>query len=70
MTPDAAAAPLMPGFGHILTDKQVAELAGYLRTRFSGQPAWNDVEGHVARIRSEQRDAGNSASGIRIAKGE
>jgi mono/diheme cytochrome c family protein len=70
MTPDAAAAPLMPGFGHILTDKQVAELAGYLRTRFSGQPAWNDVEGQVARIRSDQRDARHSASGMRIAKGE
>lgn len=69
-TPDAAAAPLMPGFGHILTDQQVADLAGYLRTRFSGQPTWNDVEGQVARIRSEQRDAGHSASGMRVAKGE
>jgi len=70
MTPDAAAAPLMPGFGHILTDKQVAELAGYLRTRFSGQPAWPDVEGQVARIRSEQQKAGRSASGMHIARGE
>ena len=35
----------MPGFAHILTDEQIAELAAYLRTRFSGQPAWNDVKG-------------------------
>ena len=70
MTPDAAATPLMPGFGHILTDKQVAELAGYLRTRFSGQPAWDHVDEQVARIRSEQRGAAGSASGMHIAKGE
>ena len=68
MTPDAAAAPLMPGFAHILTDNQIAELTAYLRTRFSGQPAWTDIEGHVARIRSETGSAGGSST--RITKGE
>jgi len=72
MTPDAAAAALMPGFAHILTDKQIAELTAYLRTRFSGQPAWTDIERHVARIRSETGSTGgaNSGSATRIAKGE
>jgi len=67
-TPDAAAAPLMPGFAHILTDRQVADLAEYLRTRFSGQPIWNDLEGQVARARSEQRETGRSAPGIQQAR--
>jgi mono/diheme cytochrome c family protein len=62
----------MPGFAHILTDKQIAELTAYLRTRFSGQPAWTDIERHVARIRSETGSTGgaNSGSATRIAKGE
>ena len=68
MTPDAAAAPLMPGFGHILTDKQMAELAAYLRTRFSGQPAWTDIEGQVARIRAQP--GRQRSTSTRIAKGE
>jgi mono/diheme cytochrome c family protein len=67
-TPDAAASPLMPGFGHVLTDRQVAELAEYLRTRFSSQPAWEDLEGQVARIRSEQQEAGRPANGIQQAQ--
>ena len=51
-TPDAAAQPLMPGFANALTDAQVAELTAWLRTRFSGGPAWDDLEAEVAEARS------------------
>jgi mono/diheme cytochrome c family protein len=51
-TPDAKAAPLMPGFANALTDAQIADLAAYLRTRFTGQPVWDDLEAEVGRARS------------------
>ncbi|UEM06940.1 cytochrome c (plasmid) [Skermanella rosea] len=51
-TPDAAAQPLMPGFANALTDAQVAELTAWLRTRFSGGPAWDGLEAKVAEARS------------------
>ena len=35
----------MPGFAASLDDRQIADLAGYLRGRFAPQqPAWNNVE--------------------------
>ena len=42
----------MPGFANALTDAQVAELTAWLRTRFSGGPAWDDLEAEVAEARS------------------
>ena len=38
--------------GGITTDAQVAELTAWLRTRFSGGPAWDDLEAEVAEARS------------------
>lgn len=40
----------MPGFGHELSDAQVADLANYLRVRFGGQPADVSAEA-VGRLR-------------------
>jgi mono/diheme cytochrome c family protein len=43
--------PYMPPFGSILTDAQVADLAGYLRATYSDKPAWTDVPAAVAKVR-------------------
>jgi mono/diheme cytochrome c family protein len=51
---DAATAPVMPGYAGAMTDAQVAELARYLRERFSDKPAWRDVE----KVVHEARRAG------------
>lgn len=45
----------MPGFANALTDAQIASLVNYLRSAFSDQPAWEDVEGHVSRARRHAR---------------
>ena len=41
----------MPGFAGELTDKQIEALVDYLRARFTGRPAWQDVPQHIAAIR-------------------
>jgi nicotinate dehydrogenase subunit B len=43
----------MPAFGEALDDRRIADLAGYLRTRFApGRPAWVEVEGTLAAVRA------------------
>ncbi|WP_088280456.1 molybdopterin cofactor-binding domain-containing protein [Ideonella sp. A 288] len=45
----------MPAFGRAIDDRQLAELAAYLRQRFApGQPAWDDLPAAVARARAAQ----------------
>jgi len=42
----------MPAFRHSLNDRQIAELAGYMRQRFApGKPAWADVPAAVEHAR-------------------
>ncbi|WP_028604762.1 molybdopterin cofactor-binding domain-containing protein [Ottowia thiooxydans] len=42
----------MQGFGDVLSDTQIAELATYLRARYAPQsPAWVDLPAQVARVR-------------------
>ncbi|VWC50398.1 putative cytochrome c [Burkholderia lata] len=42
----------MPGFGDAFDDRQMAELAAYIRARYApGQPAWRNLEEASARIR-------------------
>ncbi len=42
----------MPGFRDALDDRQIADLAGYLRQRFApGQPAWEGLAQTVRRVR-------------------
>lgn len=45
--------PAMPSFADILNDHQMAEIAAYLRTRFSAQPAWTKFDGAAASARKE-----------------
>jgi len=51
--PVRPAGPFMPGFADSLTDGQVAEIAGYLRSRFSDKPAWRALPAAVAKARRE-----------------
>jgi len=43
----------MPAFGHALDDRQLVELAGWMRQRFAPQqPPWADLPAAVARVRA------------------
>ncbi|MEJ1170082.1 molybdopterin cofactor-binding domain-containing protein [Variovorax sp. CCNWLW235] len=43
----------MPAFRDALDDRQIAELASYMRARFAPQePAWTDLQTQVARVRA------------------
>ncbi|MCD6732521.1 MAG: molybdopterin-dependent oxidoreductase [Burkholderiaceae bacterium] len=43
----------MPGFADALDDRQVAELAAWMRRRYApAKPAWTDLEAAVARMRA------------------
>jgi mono/diheme cytochrome c family protein len=46
--------PIMPGFAGSMNDGQVTALLNYLRARFSGQPAWTNVEKTVEDARRTQ----------------
>jgi len=52
--PTGPAGPAMPPFAASLTDKQVADLAAYLRSRFSDRPAWTALETAAATVRKEE----------------
>lgn len=54
--PPGEAGAIMPGFAGTMTDRQIADLAAYLRSAFAnrpaeGEPGWGDVEETVRRIR-------------------
>jgi mono/diheme cytochrome c family protein len=51
--PVGAAGPAMPAFAPSFTDAQVAEIAAYLRARFSTRPAWSKLPAAVAAARKE-----------------
>jgi nicotinate dehydrogenase subunit B len=42
----------MPAFKYALSDAQIAELAGYMRSRYApGEAAWNNLPADIARLR-------------------
>jgi mono/diheme cytochrome c family protein len=49
--PVGTPAALMPGFGAVFTDQQIAALAAFLRARFSDQPGWSGVQDEVQKLR-------------------
>jgi mono/diheme cytochrome c family protein len=52
LTPPAGATgPTMPAFADMLSDRQVQQLANYLRARFTDKPAWSNVEAAAAEAR-------------------
>jgi mono/diheme cytochrome c family protein len=48
---EGKSAPYMPSFASALTDAQIADLAGYLRAKYSDKPAWSDLPAEVAKAR-------------------
>jgi len=46
--------PIMPAFAASMSDAQIAAVLNYLRSRFSEQPAWSDVEKTVEEARRTQ----------------
>jgi nicotinate dehydrogenase subunit B len=51
--PVGPSGPYMPEFAGAFTDAQVAEIAAYLRSRFSERPAWSRLPAAVAAARKE-----------------
>jgi nicotinate dehydrogenase subunit B len=52
-TPATAGIGFMPAFRHSLDDAQIAELVGYMRSRYApGQAAWKDLPATVSRLRA------------------
>jgi mono/diheme cytochrome c family protein len=43
----------MPAFSQVYSDKQIADLASYIRAAYSQRGPWNDVEQTVAKVRQE-----------------
>ncbi len=43
--------PFMPAFDGTLTDVQIADLAAYIRNRFTEAPAWSNISDELSKIR-------------------
>lgn len=43
--------PIMPGFATVLSDRQLADLLSYVRSRFSDKPAWTSVDADIGAVR-------------------
>jgi len=52
--PAEGAGPIMPGFANVLTDEQLGDLLGFLRSGFAERPQWPNIS---ASIRSAKRAA-------------
>ena len=59
--------PIMPGFAASMSDAQIAALLNYLRSRFSSQPAWTDIESIVSEARRTQTAFLQTTAGARNA---
>jgi mono/diheme cytochrome c family protein len=59
--------PIMPPFAASMNDEQLVSLLQYLRSRFSDQPAWTDLETMVREARRTQTAALESSPGPRNA---
>ena len=47
----------MPGFKYALSDTQIAEVAGYMRSRYApNKAAWRDLPADIARLRQAGAD--------------
>ncbi|WP_407179098.1 c-type cytochrome [Bradyrhizobium sp. STM 3562] len=46
--------PIMPGFAASMNDRQAAALLKYLRSRFTSQPPWHDLEKTIEEARRTQ----------------
>jgi mono/diheme cytochrome c family protein len=62
--------PIMPPFAASISDDQLVALLKYLRSRFSDQPAWTDLEKIVHEARRTQTAALQASPGPRNAPAE
>src|SRR6202012_3300239 len=46
--------PIMPGFAASMNDEEIVALLNFLRSHFSKEPAWTDVETTVEDVRQTQ----------------
>jgi nicotinate dehydrogenase subunit B len=51
--PAGRSGPTMPAYGESFSDRQLADLAAYLRARYTDKPPWPDIEPAVAQARKE-----------------
>jgi mono/diheme cytochrome c family protein len=56
----ASARPIMPGFGAVLGDRQISDLADYLRRRFAGKRQWNGLAKAITEARGDREIAPES----------
>ncbi len=59
--------PIMPGFASSMSNAQIAALLNYLRSRFSHQPAWTNVEKTIEDARRTQTAFLQTSAGPRNA---
>jgi mono/diheme cytochrome c family protein len=52
---DGEAGPLMPGFAALLNQRQLADLAAYVRNHFTKETEWQDLRTEAPGIRKEGR---------------
>jgi mono/diheme cytochrome c family protein len=62
--------PIMPGFADSMSDAQIAALLTYLRSRFSQQPAWSDLESAIAEARRTQTASVQPSANARSASAD
>jgi mono/diheme cytochrome c family protein len=53
--PDGVAGPFMPGFADVLDETQLRQLAAFVRTSFSGRPAWSELADAVQRASASSK---------------
>lgn len=52
VTDDRMPGPLMPPFRDVLSDRDIADIAAYLRRTRTGRPVWHTLEGTIRGLRS------------------
>ena len=51
--PAGRAGPTMPAYGESFSDRQIGDIAAYLRARYTDKPPWPDIPQAVAQARKE-----------------
>jgi mono/diheme cytochrome c family protein len=59
----------MPGFASAMDDRQVAALARFLRSNFTGKPPWTDIESSLGDARAALRASGGKPGSGSAASG-
>jgi mono/diheme cytochrome c family protein len=52
---DGIPGAVMPGFGHALSDRDIARIAAYLRRTRTALPPWPDLDAQIAALRAKTK---------------